>query len=115
MELVPSLSVRVRGDSVELMVRLANGGTTPARLEFPTAQRYDFEVADTTGATLWQWSSEQMFGQSMGTETIAPAGSLEYRAVWDAGGRTGVFRAIGRVVSTNWPSELETEFELPGG
>ncbi len=111
--LVPSFVVRVVGDSVEMVLRVANGGTSPVALHFRSAQRYDFAVRDGTGAEVWRWSADQMFGQVVGQEEVAPAAVLEYRAVWSPGDRRGMLRAASRVTSDP-PIDLETEFELRG-
>ena len=112
--LVPSFMVRVIRDTVHLEIRLANGGGGRAVLEFPTSQRYDFAVLTEAGDTLWVWSREKVFAQAVGTETIEAGQELRWGATWGAGGRSGVLRAGGRVVSSNQPIDLETEFEVPG-
>jgi len=93
-------------------LRIANDGAGAVRLEFGTAQRYDFVVTDNRGEEIWRWSSDQMFAQSLGTEEIEAGGVLEYRAVWSAGGRRGEFRGEGQLVSLDRPISLTTEFEL---
>jgi Intracellular proteinase inhibitor len=113
--LIPAMSVQVSGDSVQLELRLSNGGQSPVRLAFATSQRYDFAVTTEAGDTLWRWSQDLMFAQAVSAETIEPAADLTFRAAWETSGRTGVFRAVGRVVAENRPFELETEFEIPGG
>jgi Intracellular proteinase inhibitor len=112
--LVPSFYVHVAGDTVQFELLVANGGRDPAVLEFPTSQRYDFAVMTESGDTLWLWSREMMFAQAVGSETIAPGQELQYRAIWDAAGHTGLLRAAGMVVTRDPAIALETEFEVPG-
>jgi Intracellular proteinase inhibitor len=112
--LMPSFSVRVSGEAVDLTMSVVNGGSGPAVLEFPTSQRYDFAIVTESGDTLWLWSREMMFAQTLGTETVAAGQELLYSATWDAGGRTGLLRAVGRIVAQGSPITLETEFEVPG-
>jgi len=111
-ELVPTLSVVVAGDSVRFTLRVANDGAAPVTLSFGSAQRYDFAVVDGAGTVVWRWSADQMFAQVAGEETVEPGDVLEYGASWDAGDREGEYRAEARLVSSNQPLELTTLFEL---
>jgi hypothetical protein len=111
-DLSTSLAVDVGRDSVGLALHLTNSGTQPLVLEFNSTQRYDFQVQNASGETVWTWSADKMFGQMMGTETIGAGESREYRASWEAGNQTGTFVAVGRVVATNKPIEQRTQFEI---
>ena len=112
-DLVSSLQVEISRDTtVGLVFHLTNSGTQPVVLEFNTAQRYDFEVRTTAGNIVWRWSDDQMFAQMMGSETIPPGASREFRERWNPGGRTGSFIAVGRVVAMNRPIEQRTQFEI---
>jgi hypothetical protein len=111
-DLSTSLEVDIGRDSVVLALHLTNSGTQPLVLEFNSTQRYDFQVQNATGATVWTWSADKLFGQMMGTETIGVGESREYRASWAAGGQAGTFVAVGRVVAMNKPIEQRTQFEI---
>ena len=111
-DLSTSLSVDIGRDSVGLVLHLTNSGTQPLVLEFNSTQRYDFQVQKASGETVWTWSADKLFGQMMGTETIAAGESREYRAGWEAGNQTGTFVAVGRVVAMNKPIEQRTQFEI---
>ena len=54
--LVGSLEVAVAGDSALLTLHATNPGPEAVRLEFASAQRYDFEVWTLSGERLWRWS-----------------------------------------------------------
>ena len=110
-DLSTSLAVEIGRDSVELALHLTNSGTQPVVLEFSSMQRYDFQVENASGETVWTWSADKLFGQMMGSETIGVGESREYRASWVAGSQTGRFVAVGRVVATNQPIEQRTQFE----
>jgi hypothetical protein len=114
MAIVPTLSVMVTGDSVRFTLRIANNGASGVDLTFGSGQRYDFVVSE-AGEEIWRWSADRMFTQVVGEEHLGASTVLEYGESWDPGGREGVFRAIGRLMSSNHPVELETEFELGGG
>jgi len=112
--LVPTMGVRVAGDTVHLQLELSNAGDTAVVLEFASTQRYDFGVEAETGESVWRWSADRMFGQVVGEERLAPGASLVYGEVWLATGRAGRWVAVGQVVSTNQPVELRTSFEVGG-
>lgn len=94
--------------------RVANNGAGPVDLSFQSGQRYEFIVSDSVGAEVWRWSSEQMFTQALGEERLEAGGVLEYGAVWKPGDLSGMYRAVARLVSSDRPLELGTEFELGG-
>lgn len=108
---ISSLDVKVDGDSVLMTLHLTSALEEPMVLEFPSAQRSDFAVHDSTGAVLWTWSMDKLFAQVTGTETLAPGGALEYSGTW-APAPKGSYRAVGRVVSTNRPVVIEVPFEV---
>lgn len=113
--LVSSLEVEIGRDAtVGLVFHLTNSGTQPVVLEFNSGQRYDFEVRTAADSVVWRWSDDQMFTQALGSDTIAPGASREFRAPWTPGNRTGSFIAVGRVVATNHSIEQRTRFEIPG-
>jgi hypothetical protein len=112
--LVPTMEVRVAGDTVHFHMQISNASDTVVVMEFPSAQRYDFAVDTETGESVWRWSADRTFGQVLGEERLAPGASLSYRESWYAGGRSGALVARGEVVSTNHPQALQTSFEVGG-
>ena len=112
--LVPTMQVRVEGDTVHFELQVSNAADTAVVVEFGSAQRYDFAVETEAGEPVWQWSADRMFGQVMGEERIEPGGSVRYREVWVPSERSGRLVARGQVVSTSHPLELRTLFEVGG-
>lgn len=110
--LASSLEVEVREDSVRLVLHVTNPSSRPAVLEFSSGQRYDFAVRTEAGADVWRWSADRSFTQALGSETIAPGGTLDYAAVWLPGARTGSFVAIGELTSTSHPVREQAAFRL---
>ncbi|MGH7469853.1 MAG: BsuPI-related putative proteinase inhibitor [Longimicrobiales bacterium] len=110
--LVLSLEVEVHRDSVRFSLHATNPTTQEIPLEYGSAQRFDFEVRDAAGATLWRWSADQAFAQVVGQERVASGATLKYEAVWQPAGRTGRFVVIGRMVSMPDVREQQTEFEI---
>lgn len=112
-ELGSSMNVRVVADTVVLEIHVTNVADSPVSLEFTSAQRYDFEVASTSGVTVWRWSAARSFAQMLGSEDLQPGESRRYMETWHGGGHEGDFVATGWVVSSNYPVELRTGFRLP--
>jgi hypothetical protein len=110
--LVPTLRVRVAGDTVSFDLSVANGGDAPVTLTFATSQRYDFVVVDESGAEVWRWSADRMFGQALSEVALPVRGVLAYHGSWYPKTR-GRFRAVARLMSTNHPIRIEAEFEEP--
>ncbi|HSJ05271.1 MAG TPA: BsuPI-related putative proteinase inhibitor [Longimicrobiales bacterium] len=112
-ELGSTMTAAVAGDSVHFELHITNVTGGPVSLEFTTAQRYDFEVADGEGVPVWRWSDDMMFAQALGTDVLAPGESRRYAASWRPDGGGGVVVASGRLVARNYPIELRTMVELP--
>jgi hypothetical protein len=113
--LVASLTTSVEADTVRFELHLTNMTEDTVQLEFPSSQRFDFEVRGADGASAWRWSAARSFAQVVGAEPVAPGATVTYGATWEPGGRSGGHTVVGWVTSTNRPIELRTEFELPDG
>jgi hypothetical protein len=111
-DLSASLAAKVSGDTITFTLRVMNTTNGPVRIEFPTAQRYDFEVGTTVGERVWQWSADRGFGQALGSVTLRSGESAEYSEAW-RGGRPGEYYVLARLASTNKPVELRTGFTIP--
>jgi hypothetical protein len=111
-ELGATLNVRVEGDSVRFELHVTNVTSDAIVLEFPTAQRYDFEVRTETGRVLWRWSDEMAHAQVVGHEVLAAGASERYVAVHGAAELAGGREAYGRLTSTSHPVELRTPVQL---
>ena len=114
-----TMGVETGADAVRLTLHVTNTSGAPIELEFTSGQRYDFQVAevdgDLVGETLWTWSMDKSFMQALGSETLAPGGSLSFTEEWSSGGQRGEFVAIGRLTSTSHPVQQSVRFELTGG
>jgi hypothetical protein len=110
--LVPTLRVRVAGDSVSFDLAVANGAESAVVLSFATSQRYDFVVRDAAGAEVWRWSADRMFTQVLSEETVPAGGLLEYHGTWRADS-PGSYRVEARLESSDHPLSLLAEIEVP--
>jgi Intracellular proteinase inhibitor len=110
-----TLTVRVAADTVRFVLHVTNVTDVPLTLEYATSQRQDFVVSRPDGRAVWQWSAARSFAQVLGAEVLLPGESRRYEAAWLAAGADGEYVATGWVTSRNYPVELRTVFEVPGG
>ncbi len=111
-DLAASLTAKVRGDTVAFTLRVSNPTNGPVRIEFPSAQRYDFEVGTTVGERVWQWSADRAFLAALSTVDLGAGQSVEYSEEW-RGARAGEYYVRARVTSTNKPVDLRSPFTVP--
>jgi hypothetical protein len=110
-----TLTVRQAGDTVHFVLHMTNVTEAPLTLEFPSSQRHDFAVSRAGGEVVWRWSAARSFAQVLGSEVLLPGESRRYEAAWLAAGARGEYVATGWVTSRNYPVELRTVFQVPGG
>jgi hypothetical protein len=111
-ELAATLNVVLEGRRASVELHVMNTTSAALMLEFASAQRYDFEISNGAGERLWRWSEDMLFAQMLGEEVIAAGESVRYQATWTPAG-PGAYVATGRLVSTNYPVELRTTFQVP--
>ncbi|MGV6858068.1 MAG: BsuPI-related putative proteinase inhibitor [bacterium] len=73
----------VQGDTLTLRLTIENKADTEQRLQFSTAQLYDFEVTDLDGNRVWLWSDGQVFAQALTELTLSPQQQLDLDTHWD--------------------------------
>jgi hypothetical protein len=100
------------GEPIELVLKLTNHSSQPVTLEFPSSQRYDFVIADSSGATVWSWSANRMFAQMIGAERVAPNDSREYREQFSGSLPTGTYRATGIITTIGLGRQVSTTFSV---
>jgi hypothetical protein len=92
------------GEPIALTLSVSNRTGAELRLEFPSAQRFDFAIRDATGNQIWRWSADQLFGQMLGAETIGPARpQIVYRGEFTGRLTPGFYRVEGRLVARDRP------------
>ena len=93
-------------------LHISNPTNGPVRIEFPSGQRYDFDVGTLNGESVWHWSADRSFIASVGVVELQPGESVRYREGWYPA-KAGEYYVRGRVTSSNKPVELRTQFEVP--
>lgn len=103
------------GDEVTIILDLINTGSEPLTLQFPTAQRFDFEVIEIQ-RSIWKWSDGRMFAQVVSTLTLAPGESRRFTARWSQRDRDGGLVAPGtyliRATVPVYPAPLGAQTHL---
>ena len=84
------------GQPIEITLLLADCGNNDSVLHFPTAERYDFIVADPNGVEIWRSSDGKTYGQTEGTETLHQSQTKTYTETWNQKDRTGSQVAAGQ-------------------
>jgi hypothetical protein len=111
-DLAASLGAKVHGDTVAFTLHVSNPAGSPVRIEFSSAQRYDFEVGTMVGERVWKWSSDRGFAAALGHVELGAGESVDYSEEW-TGARSGEYTVLARLTSTNKPVELRTRFVVP--
>jgi hypothetical protein len=111
-ELPATLSATVNGD-VTLSFSVKNPTSAPVKVTYPSGQKYDFVVIDsTTGKSVWTWSASRTFIQALGEETIPAGGALTFVEKWTPP-RKGLYLAHARLTSTSHRSEAYASVVVP--
>jgi hypothetical protein len=92
------------GEPIAMTLTVSNRAAPEIRLEFSSAQRFDFAIRDAKKNQIWRWSEGQMFGQMLGAEAIGPARpQIIYRAQFTGALPPGIYRLEGILVATDRP------------
>jgi hypothetical protein len=111
-QLPATLSATVSGD-VTLTFTVKNPSSSSVKVVYPTTQKYDFVVIDsTTGKTVWSWAANRDFASVITEETIPAGGTLTVVEKWTPPKR-GLYLVHARLTSTSHRSEAYASFVVP--
>ena len=111
-ELPATLSATVNGD-VTLTFTVKNPSAEPVKVVYPSGQKYDFVVIDsTTGKSVWSWSASRTFIQAVNDETVPGGGSLTFVEKWIPPKR-GLYLAHAVLTSTSHRAQAYASFVVP--
>jgi hypothetical protein len=96
------------GEAIDLILRLTNRSSQDTALQFSSGQRYDFQIADSTGTTMWTWSADRSFMQVLGSEPLAAGASREHRERFTGQLPPGKYAATGSVTVMRSPLTAST-------
>ena len=111
-ELPAALSAKV--DSlVTLTFTVKNPSSAAIKVTYPSGQKYDFVVIDsTTGRDAWRWSADKSFLAALVEETVPAGGALTFTASWKPLAK-GKYLAHGLLVSTSHRAEAYAAVVVP--
>jgi hypothetical protein len=111
-ELPATLSATVNGD-VTLTFTVKNPSAEPVKVVYPSGQKYDFVVIDsTTGKSVWSWSASRTFIQAVNDETVPGGGSLTFVEKWTPP-KKGLYLAHAVLTSTSHRAQAYASFVVP--
>jgi len=102
-----------KGQALALTLRVVNESPRTVRLRFRDAQRYDVVLQDAQGATMWRWSTDRMFAQVRGEESLQPAGGqLTYRITVRQRFPPGRYTVVGIIPAEDGPFSASTNIRI---
>jgi hypothetical protein len=105
-----TFDVTQRDGAVEFAFHVRNASGRRVEVKFPSGQAYDFVVVDSIGREVWRWANGRIFTQSVQGKLLGDGDSISIAERWEKA-RTGKFRAIAVLHSTNFPVQQVAEFE----
>ena len=76
------------GGETAFSLIVTNRAETPAKLDFPTGQTYDFIVLG-GDQEAWRWSYDRAFTQAFHSLALDPGESVSYQETWEARDNAG--------------------------
>jgi len=71
------------GEPITFSMKLRNKGTKAQLISFRSGQRFDILLQNSKGETVWKWSANKRFTESLSRQTLAPNASFDFEAKWD--------------------------------
>ena len=102
----------MNGD-VTLTFAVKNASAEPVKVVYPSGQKYDFVVIDsTTGKSVWSWSASRTFIQAVNDETVRAGESLTFVEKWTPP-KKGLYLAHAVLTSTSHRAQAYASFVVP--
>jgi len=98
---------------VTMTLTVKNPSADPIKVTFPSGQKYDFVVTDsTTGRDVWRWADGKGFTMALVDQTVPGNGSLVFTERWKPVGR-GRYLVHGLLVSLSHRAEAYASVLVP--
>lgn len=100
-----------RGELLSMELSVKNCGDERVRRFYPDSQPYEFIVSDEQRGEVWRWSSNRLFEQIRGIETLAAGETVTYTESWNQAADDsapvppGRYEILGIDVGCNRPRE----------
>jgi hypothetical protein len=102
-----------KGEPLALTLQIVNQSPRAVRLHFRDAQRYDVVLQDAQGEAMWRWSTDRMFAQVLGKESLQPAGGqLTYRITIRNRFPPGPYIVVGTIPAEEGPFSASTNIRI---
>jgi hypothetical protein len=96
-----------------MTLTVKNPSADPIKVTFPSGQKYDFVVTDsTTGRDVWRWADGKGFTMALVDQTVPGNGSLVFTERWKPLGR-GRYLVHGLLVSLSHRAEAYASVLVP--
>jgi hypothetical protein len=69
----------VRAPTIGMTLTVYNNSDQSVTFQFPTSQRYDFAIRDSSGREVWRWSDGRFFLQVLGSLTLEPGDAVRFK------------------------------------
>ena len=108
------------GDTVVIQMKVANSTVEPIKLQFTSAQTYDFAVCDAAGEEVWRWSAGKVFAQVLLLKTLGAGESYVVEERWtiptsenDTEIPPGLYKITGKITPQiiSYPHTIQIEAE----
>ena len=87
--------VYLAGEPIKITFEAFNNSGKEITLYFNASQRYDFIIKDPEGKEAWQWSSDKVFAQVLGTEALLRGKPIRYSEVFTGTLKPGIYKITG--------------------
>jgi hypothetical protein len=108
-----NFAVKAEQNSIRFALDVTNEGKKNVELVFPSGQRYDFAVIDsTTGKTVYRWAADRMFTQSVQNASLDGGETMHIAEQTTKALPLGSYVAVATLRSSNFPVQERVAFEL---
>lgn len=112
-ELPAQLSASVRGNAVTLTFTVKNPTPNPTTVTYPSGQKYDFVVTDSSnGQQAWRWSAARTFVAAITEQSVPGYGWLTFTETWTPAAK-GRYLVHALLTSTSHRAEAYASVVVP--
>lgn len=99
-------------DPIVMSLTVTNTSADSVELSFRSSQRYDFEILDEQGHTVWSWSKGRVFTLALGRMVLPGGASHTYTQRVNHPLSTGRYKLVGSLVLPDHPLRATGRFTV---